>query len=426
MKFQSTNKDRVSIDLTVYQKGFGTVKDVRRIASDKEISEVHFLDIADQIESETILVKGFKELERNYENGFINTDQLLEKYIGQVATLRNEKFRDDLQIRLLSTSGGVVGERVDTKEIIVNPLGQLILPPLPENLTVRPALILKVVPQTFKGDVRLSYLTQGIEWKVTYIAEIQGTALHLAGLMQLRNQSGTDFFDTAIKLIAGQINHSSAGIGRPYEMELFKSSASSPEFSGQPFADHHVYKLERKVDLLHGQTKQIQLLEAQVVSFRKVYEVSNSNEQVRIKIEFDNVEANGLGIPLPAGTVKIFEQDTDSELEFTGEDQVSHTAKDGKLSISIGEAFDITCKSREKKRELKDGIEYVTHRYDLKNGKEENVRIHICHSIYDPVWQMETSSHDYQIKSSNEVEFIIRVVSGKSAAVDFTYQIDRH
>ena len=38
---------------------------------------------------------------------------------------------------------------------------------------------------------------------------------------------------------------------------------------------------------------------------------------------------------------------------------------------------------------------------------------------------MESSTHDYEVKQSNELEFRVRIPSGKTAEVEFTYKVDR-
>lgn len=42
-----------------------------------------------------------------------------------------------------------------------------------------------------------------------------------------------------------------------------------------------------------------------------------------------NSKTNGLGIPLPKGTIRVFKTDkADNSLEFIGEDSINHTPKD--------------------------------------------------------------------------------------------------
>ena len=48
-------------------------------------------------------------------------------------------------------------------------------------------------------------------------------------------------------------------------------------------------------------------------------------------------------MPLPKGTVRVFKEDsTDGSLEFIGEDSIDHTPKDENVTLTTGNAFDIS------------------------------------------------------------------------------------
>lgn len=425
MKFQLTEKEQKSLSLTVYQNGFGMIKDVRRIVSTEEVDEVQLMDTAKNLDVDSIIIKGIQVLEQSYSQNAWNKDKLLERYLGQVVTVRNSDTGESMQIRLLNVTDGLIGERMDTGELAIDPIGELLLPPLPEGLSAKPAIVWKVPAGKIDAEVQVLYITEGLEWRAIYIAEIEGTALRLSGSMEIRNSTGTDFLNAKIKLVAGEINRGIKPMGLSAEAALYKSSAILPQVEERHFVDHPAYKITRNITILDGQTKQIAFLEAQVVSYRTVYEVNKWSERALVKVEFANTKANGLGLSMPRGTAKVYRLDEEREVEFVGEDAVGNLPVEATMSIAIGEAFDIRCKSFEKKRWKQEGIEYTTHIYELTNGKEENVRIHIHHSIEEALWEMESSSHDYEIKNANKIEFIIRATAKKAAIVEFTYKMDK-
>ena len=70
---------------------------------------------------------------------------------------------------------------------------------------------------------------------------------------------------------------------------------------------------------------------------------SENNIKASNKIEVSNSESNQLGVPLPKGTVRVFKTDAaDGSLEFIGEDSINHTPKDENITLTTGNAFDIT------------------------------------------------------------------------------------
>ncbi|RNF38218.1 DUF4139 domain-containing protein [Planococcus salinus] len=424
MRFQSTLEDRKSLRLTIYTGGFGVVKEVRRITTAGEVDEVQFLDVAEQIETDSILVRGLEVLEQNYDDDLVSGRKLLKKFIGEVVTVRNPELGEEIQIRLLHVADDMIGERIDTKEIMINPSGELILPSLPDGLSAKPALIWKVVPAQMDGDVQVSYLTQGVEWQANYAAEIAGNQLNLTGWVKLQNRAGTHFINAKIKLIAGDGRRREI-LRKNLEPVIMESMSNEQPFDERSFADYHAYTIERPVTVLNEQTKQISFLKMEGASFRKIYKVGPFSQRAEMVLEIDNTAANQLGIPLPKGLIKVYEQDVDGEMEFVGEDVLEHTSKEEKLKLTIGNAFDIVSDSREKKRIKQGGFEYVTHEYRLKNRKGENVRVDIEHVVSERIWEMESSTHDYEIKHSSELEFRVRLAADKSALVEFTYKVDK-
>lgn len=426
MKFQSTRQQQTSLSLTVYNDGFGLVKETRMIPGNHEMAEIQFMDIASQIEADSVLVDGFHVLEQSYDCDLISKEKLLEKYIDEVLTVRNAELGEEMQIRLLSVSGSIIGKRVDTEEIIIDPVGQLILPVLPEGLLTKPTLVWKIAPIETDAEARISYLTQGLEWRANYVAEIRGSQLVFSGWIQLSNNSGMDFIDSRLKLASGKVNRYGDTFPLNEPIRLFaKAEKPDSAFEEHGFADYHAYSMERPITIKREQTKQISFLKVENAAFRKLYKVEPGSKQVKVSLEFDNTEANNLGIPLPKGLLKVYEQDQDGEMEFIGENAINHVAAQQKLSLVIGDAFDLISKNWEKKRDRRGHFDYVTHVYKIQNQKAENVRIDVSHRIPERIWQMESSTHDYEVKQSNELEFRVRIPSGKTAEVEFTYKVDR-
>ena len=168
MKFQSTRQQQTALSLTVYNDGFALVKETRMIPGNHELEEVQFMDIASRIEADSVLVDGLHVLEQSYDCDLISKEKLLEKYIDEVLTVRNAELGEEMQIRLLSVAGSIIGKRVDTEEIVIDPVGQLILPALPEGLLTKPTLVWKIAPIETDTEARISYLTQGLEWRANY------------------------------------------------------------------------------------------------------------------------------------------------------------------------------------------------------------------------------------------------------------------
>lgn len=426
MKFQSTRQQVTSSGLTVYNDGFGMVKEKRMVPENKAVTDIQFLDVASEIEADSVLIEGLQVLEKTYSTNFISKEKLLDWYIGQVITVNNAELGEAIKVRLLSTSGNIIVEQLDTGEITIDPIGQLILPSLPEGLLMRPTLVCKIVAVETATEVGISYLTKGLKWQANYVAEIRGSYLNLTSWIQLSNDSGIDFFESRLKLTSGNVNRYKEAHPLHAQARLFAATEEQESFFEEhTFEDYHMYSMARPVTILQDQTKQIRLMKIQGVDFRKVYKVESGSQQAEVRVEFYNNVDNKLGVPLPKGIVKVYEQDSNDEMEFIGEDAMTHKTNQQKVSLAIGKAFDISSESREKKRSRSGHFDYVTYVYELQNKKSESVRIEVTHQVFEQIWQMESSSHDYELKQSNKLEFRVHLAAGKKVEVEFTYKVDR-
>ena len=66
-----------------------------------------------------------------------------------------------------------------------------------------------------------------------------------------------------------------------------------------------------------------------------------SDKKIETIIKFKNSEESNLGVPLPAGTIKFYKEDSEGSIQFI-EDSIEHTPKDKEVELSIGIVFDIT------------------------------------------------------------------------------------
>ena len=57
-------------------------------------------------------------------------------------------------------------------------------------------------------------------------------------------------------------------------------------------------------------------------------------------------EKAGLGMPMPAGIVRVYQADSKGGMQFVGEDRIDHTPKDETLNLKIGNAFDVVVRAQ--------------------------------------------------------------------------------
>lgn len=327
--FISKGQDSKDLALTVYNQNFAVVKDKRSFEGYNKETQIRFEDVSEKIETDSIIVDGLQIKELNYDHDLVDKVKLLKKYIGEMVQLVDPKSKHKEFYRLLSAEQGLVLEHLETGEIILNPPEEnLTLPKLPNGLIIKPSLIWEV-EKADVDEVHVTYTTGGLKWKANYVIHLNGDSFDLTAWVLLHNQSGTNFENVRLKLIAGDVNRVEDVIALPpvQENSLY-SYAEMPAFEEKSFSDFHLYTLQGKTTLKNQQEKQITLFEAAEVPFERYYRYSYNDEKADIMLKFHNGEKQHLGMPFPAGKVKVYDEDQeDGSLELIGEDLIDHQAK---------------------------------------------------------------------------------------------------
>ncbi len=191
--------------------------------------------------------------------------------------------------------------------------------------------------------------------------------------MSIINQSGATYPETKLKLIAGDV-HRAPNPNAPVPMMAKRAmdmavAQEAAGFQEKAFSEFHLYTLGRRTSLPNNSTKQIELFDqAKQIPAKKVlvyyglnvgpYLYPNpvtdrnfggeSNKKVDVYLEFKNDKQFGLGVPLPAGRMRVSQLDAaDGTLEFIGEDSIDHTPKDETVRVKLGSAFDVVGERRQ-------------------------------------------------------------------------------
>jgi hypothetical protein len=443
----TTKADQSGLALTVYNASLGLVKDRRNINLAKGLSELRFMDVAAQIIPASVHIsslpdpESLKVLEQNYEYDLMSPQKLMDKYVGkEVRLYQKDPFTEREELvtaTLLANNGGPI-YRINN-EITFNYPGRVIFPGLPENLIAQPTLVWLLdnnlgKPQT----VETSYLTAGISWKADYVMTLSenDTKSELACWVTIDNKSGTSYRDATLKLVAGDVNRirdeQYGGMARAKGM--LAEVAPAPQFKEEGFFEYHIYSLKRPSTIKDNQSKQISLFTTLAVPVKKellfrganhyYYSQNNavmSDQKVGVFIEIANSKEEHLGMPLPRGNVRVYMRDSEGALQFIGEDAIDHTAKDEKLRIKVGDAFDVVGSRRQTdwQKTASDTYE-AAFEINIRNHKQEDVLVRVVEPIPGD-WQMLSSSMEYTKGESHTAEF--RVPVKKNGEARITYRV---
>jgi len=129
-----------------------------------------------------------------------------------------------------------------------------------------------------------------------------------------------------------------------------------------------------------------------------------------------------LGLPLPLGTVRIFQEDADNSLQLVGEDRLEHTSVNDTLWLQTGNAFDVKGKRivRDLSR-IKPNSEQATIEVEVRNARKVPVELEIREYL-DGDWFLKSASHPSIRRSNRLLVFPLRLEAGQKTVVTYTYQ----
>jgi hypothetical protein len=426
------------VAITVYNQNLALVKEGRTLDFQKGTNQMKLTDVAAYIDPTSVHFKlksggdNVRLLEQNYQYDLVSSDKILQKYLGNDIDVIM-KAGDVLRGKYLSSSSGyLVLQLPDGAIRLINDKEMLSVtaPKLPEGLIVIPTLEWLLSSDiSGKRDVEVSYLTSNINWHAEYIAllDANDTKLQLSGWVSLDNQSGKTYRDAKLKLVAGDINRIQppqpmyAKGGRVYEAAM----AVDQGFQEKTFFEYHLYTLGRQSTIANNETKQVSLFEPATTPIKKLYRYAAADgaKDVNVVVSFKNSEANNLGMPLPAGKIRMTKLDTDGSEEFLGEDQIDHTPKNEEVELKVGNAFDVVGETAtlDSKR-ISDRVAELTIEVKLRNHKKEDVTVSVLYNVWGD-WQILENNFPWVKKNARQSEFTVPVPKDSESVLKFRVRI---
>ncbi len=438
--------DQTDVAVTAYNNGLALVRDTRKVHLPTGELSLQFMDVAQQIRPETVSLQSASSpgsvgiLEQNYEYDLISPSKLMEKYVGKDVYLQNFSNQVDLgrtPAKLLSVNEGPVYKV--GKEIYLGHPGNVVLPEIPDNLIAEPSLIWLLSNDRADQTLEVTYLTNGVSWKADYVVTLakDDQSLDLAGWVTMNNQSGATYTNAKLKLVAGDVNVVQPVLGDVAMVMDFSArpAAAPPMPKEEAFAEYHLYTMPRRTTIKQNQSKQLALLNGSGVKCAKKYEYRGQvnyysqqipptgEEHVGVFLEFENEEANGLGIPLPAGVMRIYQEDSEGMLQFAGEDNIKHTPKDETVTLRMGDAFDVIGERVQTDFQVL-GYHTSEAAFDVtvRNHKESDIVVDIVEPMPSD-WEILSKSHDFTKKDAHTAVFSVPVAKDGEVTVSYRVRV---
>jgi hypothetical protein len=317
--------------------------------------------------------------------------------------------------------------------------GRIALPALPANLRARPTLVWRLdAGRGGAADVEASYLTRGVSWSTDYVLQLdaRGERAGLQAWVSIDNRSGGAFADARLLLVAGDINQ----VRPEPSPRLMMEAKATADYAGgvreEALYDYHLYTLPGTTTLKDAQIKQVSLFAADGIGVKRHYRLGGqawwyqgprpgqkAEEKVAVTLSFANRKDNGLGLPLPAGTVRVYGQAESGGRQLLGEDRIDHTPKDEEVELRLGAAFDLVSeRTQTDYRRIADNVHQSSYRLVLRNHKTEAVTIEVVEPTGGD-WQLLESSLPARKRSVSALEFDVPVPAGGETVLTYRLQV---
>ncbi len=447
-----------AVTLTVYMDGHVIVRDVRSMLLPEGTGQIRFEDVAATIDPTTVRFRSLSDpegtfiLEQQYEYDLVSADRLLEKYLGTDVQITTEDGTTHRGVLIAFDSQQLVVSQQDGDAIrIIARPGNVrdIVGSMPvDQLVTKPTLSWLISSATGGSQqIELAYSASDCSWRADYSALLNEdeTMLDLTSWVTVTNNTGKTYTEARLKLLAGEVSRVAEARPR-VERAMLAAPAAPPGFEDQPFAEYHLYTLPRRTTIKDRQKKQIELMRAREVPCEKKYVFEHPMRgfrlhgrepdmrdfpradagEVDVFIRFENDQASNLGVPLPAGRVRLFKMDGDDS-EFVGEDAISHTPKDELVEVTMGKAFDVVAERIRTDFTRAPGANWMEESFEIKirNHKDQPVTVRSRERLFRWMnWTIIDASHDYEQIDAQTVEFPIRAEADSQAVMVFTVRYD--
>ena len=441
--------------------GYALVRDDREMKIKQGRSQLAFTDVAALIDPTTVTFSSLTDpatrvLEQNFQFDLVSTQKLLLKFIDRQITVDKPNGNSVTPITgtLLSATDGIVLRGNDGSIYSLPTYTSVRFPDLPGGLNTRPTLVWDIQsPAGGNHKTRVTYQTGGITWWADYNlifnegADANSGLLDLSAWVSIINQSGATYADAKLKLIAGEVNRVQPEMDQRVRREVMMKAAEAPAdvagFAQKDFFEFHLYTLGRTTTLPNNSTKQIELFDqAKQIPAKKVlvyygavqpyfypspYTDRNMgvemNKKVDVYLEFKNDKQYGLGVPLPAGRLRVSQLDkADGSLEFIGEDTIDHTPKDEQVRVKLGSAFDVVGERRQVSFSVDTTAKWMEEEIEVKlrNHKPQPVDVIVKENLYRwNSWKILTQTHKYDKEDARTISFPVKVAKDGEAVVRY-------
>ena len=365
--YRDPNRDAATAPNLSWLNGYALITETRQVSIPAGESTIRFEGVAGGILPQSAIVVGFPEgiVERNRDAYLLSPSTLVDRSLGQRVHLR----RTSMATGAVREQEAVIRSGADGALVLQTPEGfealrctglreTPIFSEVPAGLSARPTLSVRTrSSRAVIATVTLSYLSSGFDWQANYIANLSADGSHvdLFAWVTLASSDETSFRNADTQAVAGRLNRERVereerdegalqlrcwpqrttsdisppappadfgesrrqGTARtedlinelPQSIIVTGSRIPAPETLG----DVKLYRIPEPVTVAARSQKQVALLQRAGIQIRTLYRArffGNASPYgfpaQRLLVTRNRAE-EGLGLPLPAGRLMLFD-----------------------------------------------------------------------------------------------------------------------
>ncbi|NCC52517.1 MAG: hypothetical protein EOM20_15045 [Spartobacteria bacterium] len=457
--------------VTIYDTGFALVRERRQVSVMAGENTLYFRDMPVRLKPLTVSfsppaqVTGIVPVDEQFVYDLATPETFVRSRIGRPVELQTSA---SLITGTLLAGPGTIGEDgPDTPFVVEQADGKLVFVkqgdiqsavfPGVEDAYIRPTFIWRVdAREETMQNMRMNYSVDGMRWEAAYevVLSDDQTAARLSCRFMLSNQSGCDFHDVQLRLVATEkgvadqahwkemdvmadARKTTAGLRYVYGNE----NLTFAEWIGN-LAPLFTHPLPTSMTLADGAAKYVEFLTVDHVKVARffVYDGvkfdrfqrnrrndwnygTETHHVVESYLDFLNSADNGLGMDLPPGVFRLYQQEVDGTIDLVGEDTIGVTLSGEAGDVRLGPA-----RGLRGERERTGYAEIIPlHEYEesfeirLENDSSRDVEIRVVEHLYR--WhdfEIVRADTQYTQTGPQTIEFRPRLKAGGKRSVHYT------
>lgn len=450
------------VNVAIYDTGFALVNELRSAQLDKGENKVRFRQFPARIDPSTVgfsFVAGgasVEVFEQQFQYDLAGVGRMLNRFLGKPVEIISGSVSRKGVLLYSSDDGTPLAIRGEDGAVNLfansDSLTDIVFPGAEQVASLEPTLNCRMTAaQDSLQNLRVTFVTEGIRWDGSYdviLPEGEGVC-SIVARANVYNESGGSFENARVRLVSTERGSVSPAASRSDSTAdaaalRFSYGSEDPDLERTVASAGSLgtYELPRPLTMEPGAVLHVQLCMGSSVPVTKFYVYdgvrfdrfqrnrrndwnygTEFHQTVETHLQFGNTKASGLGIDLPPGRFRLYQQRADASLDLIGENYLQATPAGATATVLLGPARGIL---GERERT---GYSEVTplHEYEesfeirLENNSPEEIEIRVVEHLYRwNQYEVVKADTDYKATGPQTIEFRPVLKPGGKRTVHYT------